>query len=183
MSQTNQRHIKAEARLLHAVSNGSIKLLYAEKYLRWLALNVCLYTCTLNTERCVWMTVRSSLWTLLTRKLLSIDGVSSLLVSAWTSSQTWPSLTSCGIWRSTYWTSFQRVVKWRTCTSWCSMRATSFHVCTLSSLTLTATGGFYELYVWRSGSVGNVVVRVSEVNRRRARLVLGWVDGWPSAGG
>ena len=29
--------------------------------------------------------------------------------------------------------------------------------------------------VWRFGSVGNVVDRISEVNRRRARLVLGWV--------
>jgi len=28
---------------------------------------------------------------------------------------------------------------------------------------------------WRSGSVGNVVGRINEVNQRRARLVLGWV--------
>ena len=28
---------------------------------------------------------------------------------------------------------------------------------------------------WWFGSVGNVVGRINEVNRRRARLVLGWV--------
>jgi len=29
--------------------------------------------------------------------------------------------------------------------------------------------------VWRFGLVGNVVGRINEVNKRRARLVLGWV--------
>jgi len=31
------------------------------------------------------------------------------------------------------------------------------------------------LYRWRFGLVGNVVVRISEVNQRRAWLVLVWV--------
>jgi len=31
------------------------------------------------------------------------------------------------------------------------------------------------LYLWRFGSVCNVVCRINEVNQRRARLVLGWV--------
>jgi len=35
---------------------------------------------------------------------------------------------------------------------------------------------FFHLYqLWRFGSVANVVGRISEVNQRRARLVLGWV--------
>ena len=32
-----------------------------------------------------------------------------------------------------------------------------------------------QLDLWRFGLVGNVVGRINEVNRRRARLVLGWV--------
>ena len=29
-------------------------------------------------------------------------------------------------------------------------------------------------FIWRFGSVGNVVGHINEVNQRRARLVLGW---------
>ena len=38
------------------------------------------------------------------------------------------------------------------------------------------------LHRWRFGSVGNVDGRVNEVNRRRARLVLGWVTDRLQAG-
>jgi len=46
----------------------------------------------------------------------------------------------------------------------------------LLSLTLTLEMLIIDLYAgWRFGFVGNVVGRISEVNQRRAWLVLGWV--------
>jgi len=57
----------------------------------------------------------------------------------------------------------------------CCNAAVSFHPYAQISLKKQITCTLYLISSWRFGSVGNVVGRINEVNRHRARLVLGWV--------